>query len=353
MGLTVLSVAYPFAPVGPDVVGGAEQVLSSLDEALVARGHRSIVVACEGSRTVGTLVPTPRCEGPIDERTRLAAHARHREAIARALARFPIDVVHLHGLDFHRYLPPGEVPTLVTVHLPPSWYPISAFHPARPNTFLVCVSPSQRATAPHSSALFGTVSNGVRLDRFGPRARKARFALALGRICPEKGFHLALDAARAARMPLLIGGQVFSYREHVKYFVEEITPRLDRERRFLGPLGLLRKRRLLAAARCVVVPSTAAETSSLVAMEALASGTPVVAFPVGALPEIVEHGRTGFLVKDVAEMGEAIRAVGMLDPADCRAAAEKRFDAAQMAERYLRLYGYLVTQVETLREVRS
>src|SRR6185437_2386897 len=99
MPLTVLNVAYPLAPVGPDAVGGAEQVLSQLDAALAAQGHRSIVVACAGSVAAGELIATPAPQGVIDEERRHAAHDAHRRAIGAVLARRPVDVVHLHGLD--------------------------------------------------------------------------------------------------------------------------------------------------------------------------------------------------------------------------------------------------------------
>jgi glycosyltransferase involved in cell wall biosynthesis len=170
------------------------------------------------------------------------------------------------------------------------------------------------------------------------RYRKRGFVAALGRICPEKGYEVAFDAARRAGRPMLLAGQVFGYEAHRRYFEEEIRPRLDRQRRFLGPLGFPAKRRLLAAARCLLVPSRVAETSSLAAMEALACGTPVVAFPNGALTEIVEPGVTGFLVRDVAEMAEAIAAAGELDRDTCRRVARARFSAARMTSRYLARY---------------
>ena len=116
---------------------------------------------------------------------------------------------------------------------------------------------------------------------------------------------------------------------------------LDTHRRFLGPLGFARKRRLLSGARCLLVPSTAPETSSLVAMEALACGTPVVAFPSGALADLVEDGRTGFLVSSVAEMADAIAAAGQIDADTCRRTARERFDQAGMVARYLATYRQL------------
>jgi CelD/BcsL family acetyltransferase involved in cellulose biosynthesis/glycosyltransferase involved in cell wall biosynthesis len=338
MRLTVLSVAWPLAPVGVDAVGGAEQVLSALDEALVREGHRSVVLACEGSRCHGELRVTPLPPGPLEGSARAAAQARYREVLERLLSEERVDVVHLHGLDFNQYLPPPGPPVLVTLHLPPGWYAPEALRPSRPGTYLHCVSASQRRACPEGVPLLEDIPNGVCLEKLRPGPRKRGHALALGRVCPEKGFHLAMAAAHRARVPLLLGGQVFPYPEHLRYFEEQLLPLLDGQRRFLGPLGLERKRRLLASARCLVVPSLAPETSSLVAMEALACGTPVVAFRHGALSEIVEHGRTGLLVSGVEEMTEALREVEGLRPEDCRRAAEERFSSEGMVRRYLELY---------------
>lgn len=339
--LAILSVAYPLAPVGPDAVGGAEQVLSAVDRALAAAGHRSIVVAQEGSVTAGALRPVPRPTGALDDAARAKAQTDTARTVADALREERVDVVHVHGIDFHAYLPPPGPPALATLHLPPCWYPAEALRPSRPGTWLHGVSASQHAALLDMRAepLLPPVPNGVPVEALGT-ARHARrpFALVLGRVCPEKGQHLALRAARAAGVPLLLGGAVYPYEAHERYFAREVAPLLDRRRRFLGPVGFARKRRLLAAARCLLVPSTAPETSSLVAMEATACGTPVVAFPSGALPEVVEHGRTGFLVPDAAGMAEAIGRVGALDTEAIRRAARERFSAARMAGGYLALY---------------
>jgi glycosyltransferase involved in cell wall biosynthesis len=336
MALTVLNVAYPLAPVGPDAVGGAEQVLAAIDRALVERGHRSLVVAQEGSRCAGTLLPVPACAGRIDELALARAHAATRRAIAAALGSEMVDVVHLHGVDFDRYLPRCEVPVVATLHLPPEWYAPEAFQIT--GVCLVCVSASQRRRCPPGTPFLREVENGVDLDRFAPSRTRRAFALALGRICPEKGFQFALRAARSAGLPLLLAGRVFDYEAHRRHFAEQIAPLLDQRRRFIGPVAATRKRRLLGAARCVVVPSLAPETSSLVAMEALASGAPVVTYGAGALADIVDHGRTGFIARHVDELGEAMLRAVELRPAECRAAAEQRFSARRMTGQYLALY---------------
>jgi glycosyltransferase involved in cell wall biosynthesis len=337
MSLTVLNVAYPLAPVGPDAVGGAEQVLSALDRALVQRGHRSLVIAAEGSQVSGRLLSVPAEKGPLDDATRRRAHARHRAAIAEAVRRFAVDVVHLHGIDFAAYLPDSG-PTLVTLHLPLDWYPPEALQPNRDDLWLHAVSMAQQATAPPGARLAELIPNGVDIDALSQRHARRGFVLLLSRICPEKGIHLAIDAAKRADMSLLIGGEVYRYADHVCYFESEVAPRLDSRRRFLGPLGLRRKRRFLNAARCLVIPSLAQETSSLVAMEALACGTPIVAFPNGALSEVIEHGRTGFLVKGVEEMADALQHAGDLSPLACQRAARDRFSLDVMLRGYFRAY---------------
>ena len=341
MSLTVLSVAYPLATVSPDSAGGAEQILSALDRALVAAGHRSLVIAPEGSIVSGSLLSIGRAEGPFDEAAKHHAQARTKAAIEAALDREAVDVVHLHGIDFAAYLPSDGVPVLATLHLPPDWYGAEALRPRRPRTWLNCVSENQHAACPKSPNLLAPIANGIPVEAFWARHAKRRFTLFLGRICPEKGVHVAIEAARRARIPLIIAGQVYPYADHRRYFDDEVRPHLGPQCRFVGPVGFKRKRRLLSAAQCLLAPSSAAETSSLVAREAAACGTPIVAYPVGAMAETVEQGRTGFLVADVAGMAEAIEASVTLDADVCREVAQSRFADRFMIAAYLDLYARL------------
>ena len=341
MSLTILSVAFPLAPVSPDAAGGSEQILSMLDRAIVSAGHRSVVVAQEGSEVAGTLVPVPVSAGLLDDSARERGQAATRAAIASALARHPVDLVHMHGLDFYAALPPPGPPVLATLHLPPSWYPAEAVRPSRPDTWLHCVSESQQGGCGAGDSFLPPIPNGIDVEALQARHAKRGYAMFLGRVCPEKGVHVAIEAARGAGIPLLIAGELFPYAEHRRYFEEELQPQLGPRYRFLGPVGFARKRRLLTAARCLLVPSLVPETSSLVAREAAACGTPVIAFPNGALSEAVEQGRTGFLVDDVQGMAAAIRRAGEIDPELCRATARLRFSKEKMIAAYFDLYSRL------------
>jgi glycosyltransferase involved in cell wall biosynthesis len=336
--LSVLNVGYPLARVGPDQVGGAEQIVSALDRGLVQAGHTSFVVAIEGSHVAGTLVPIPQPNAPFDARAIALAQQNCSAAIVRTIRTQKIDVVHMHGVDFHAYLPPDGTAVLATLHLPPSWYPQEAFSPQRPRTWLNCVSRSQHDSIGSNLRLLAPILNGTEIETAPPPRHKRNFILVLGRVCPEKGIHIALDVAAMARVPLILAGNVFPYREHQDYFDTMVKPRLGFSRRYVGPVGGERKRSLLAAARCLLVTSLVPETSSLVALEALAAGTPVVAFGKGALPEVIDHGRTGFLASNTRELVDGIRAAGEINPEHCRSVARERFALSTMLERYLALY---------------
>jgi len=340
---TILSVAYPFAEVGSGAVGGAEQILGTLEKALVGRGFQSVVVAHAGSEVAGELlrVAVPDCM--LSPEARAEVELMFQQAIDRAFATRSVDLVHMHGIDFHRYRIPEHVPVLVTLHLPPAWYPTEIWD-LPPNYQLQCVSESQRVACPvPAQQRLVVVENGVPFPAFvASRRGRGKYAVMLSRICAEKNLHVGIDAARKADVPAILAGKVHPYPDHVRYFEEEIRPRLGKGARFVGPVEGEAKARLLSRARCLQIPSLAEETSSLVAMEALAAGTPVVALASGAIPEIVEDGRTGFLVRDAESMATAIGRTGDIDSQVCREVARERFSADAMVAQYLNLYAKLI-----------
>jgi len=179
------------------------------------------------------------------------------------------------------------------------------------------------------------------------QTNKEDYLLWLGRICEEKGTHIALDVAEKSGLPIVIAGSVYPLAYHRDYFQNAIVPRLKRmgtRALFVQSPTFAKKVKLLQNAKAVLIASTAEETSSLVAMEASACGTPVIAFKRGALPEVVDHGNTGMLVKSEDQMLAAISEVNRIRSEVCRHHAEKHFSAKRMADDYQRMYAKVLAR---------
>jgi glycosyltransferase involved in cell wall biosynthesis len=334
--MKILQIAYPFAEVSRDAAGGAEQILWMLDQAILRAGLESIVVAVEGSKVSGKLRSAGTKPETLDEAARARFREHYRACVSEAIQRERPDLVHYHGIDFDQYFVECDVPSLVTLHLPIEWYSAQALR--APVSFL-CVSEAQYNSKPEGLTTLGWIENGVDLHRLGPRVTKRKYAFTMGRVCEEKALHIAMEAATGTGTFLLMGGALFAYPDHIRYYHQEIEPRLDPSKnRFLGTVGFNQKRRLLAGARCFLQTSQASETSSLTVMEALASGTPVVACPSGAVPTLIEEGRTGFLARDAKEMAKAMSHVDELNPEACKRVARERFSSERMTSEYLHLY---------------
>lgn len=333
--LSVLSVAYPLLPVSADSTGGAEQILFLLERGIVQRGYRSLVVAAEGSTVSGELIATPVADGELTEEVQREAQKAHLAAIGETLKKYEVDLIHFHGLDFYAYLPESSVLKLATLHLPPDWYPPLTFD--LPGIQFNCVSRMQSHSVPGRKQ-FPVVANGIDLEQFCAVGTHTGPYLWLGRICPEKGTHIALEVAHQMNLPLTIAGPVYAFRDHEAYFRERVEPLLDSQRRWIGTVDMRQKISLLAQARALLIPSLAPETSSLVAMEAISSRTPVIAFCSGALPEVVEDGITGFIVEGQTQMMEAIERLDEISSSMCRARAVIQFSVERMVTEYMELY---------------
>jgi glycosyltransferase involved in cell wall biosynthesis len=201
--------------------------------------------------------------------------------------------------------------------------------------------------------LTAAVQNGIALDRFEstpvPQDRREYF-LWLGRICEEKGTHTALDVAQAAKVKLIIAGSVYPFLYHQKYFAREVIPRLKRagsQAKYIERPAFAEKVDLLRNARALLITSDINETSSIVAMEAAACGTPIVALRRGALAEVVADGITGILVNDADDMIAALPRVSSIDPLKCREYAEQHYSAEQMTCSYKELYRKLIREFQS------
>jgi glycosyltransferase involved in cell wall biosynthesis len=340
---TVINVAYPFAPVNDATPGGAEQIIYSIDNELSVRNFFSIIIAQEGSQIKGELISVPKINGLIDSEKKKNIHLMVKKLIEYAINKYRPDLIHFHGLDFFNYLPDTKIRSLVTLHLPITLYNIDLLNAC--TAHYVCVSLSQRSQCLGIKRLLTQiVPNGVFIPSAIHRKENPKFAFSLGRICPEKGYHLAIDAAKKACVPLIIAGEVFNYTDHIKYYNAELEPRLDSiNYRFIGKIGSLQKTYLYSNASCVLIPSQIEETSSLVAMEAFAHGAPVIAFKKGALTEIIQDGFNGFLVNSVDEMAEAIRKIRVISAENCFKTANEKYDRRFMINKYIEIYENLIS----------
>ncbi len=178
------------------------------------------------------------------------------------------------------------------------------------------------------------VRNGIDVKRFPLGRRRADYVMWLGRICPEKAPHLAIDAAKKAGVPIIVAGQVYPFAWHQQYWEREVKPRIDHDKvRFVELPSFDEKVKLLSEARALLVTSQVEETTSLVALEAMACGTPVIAFSVGALKEVVTKD-TGILVNSVDEMSRACNALDGIRALNCRQWVEEQYSVRVMGESY-------------------
>ncbi len=332
MSNRLLLVSYPLLPVSEASAGGAEQILFTLERELMARGWKTEVAACAGSVVNGELMVTGAAPQGLDgfaERER-----EHSERVVRACAKSKFSLVLDHSGHFFRHAAQVEGCVLATLHLPRTLYSEQSFQGLADNVYFNCVSNSQSAEFIDLPRMLGVVRNGIAVERFTLAGRKSRYVLWLGRVCPEKAPHLAIEAAKLARLPIVVAGQVYPFRWHQDYWEQNVKPLIDGDRvRWVPMPSFAQKTKLLREARALLVTSQVAETTSLVALEAMASGTPVIAFGVGALSEVVPKG-TGFIVSGVEEMAAACREISNIRSMDCREWVIGQYSARAMTDGY-------------------
>jgi glycosyltransferase involved in cell wall biosynthesis len=338
----VLLVAYPLLPVSESSAGGAEQILWTLERELAERGWETEVAACAGSQVTGKLLATG--EAPLVEDSFVEREREHTERIVEECVRTRYSMVLDHSGHLFRHAARVNAYILATLHLPRSLYEADAFTGLTENVFFNCVSESQKKEFMDVPQVLGVVRNGIAVERFKTGGRKANYLLWLGRICPEKAPHLAVAAAAKAGIPIVLAGHVYPFAWHTKYWENQVKPLIDgKQVRFVELPSFAQKTKLLREARALLVTSQINETTSLVALEAMASGTPVIGFAAGALGEVVPEG-TGFLVANVEEMAEACGSLSTIRTQDCRQWVEREYSAAAMADAYEHMITNLVEQ---------
>jgi len=346
--MRILQIAPLSERVPPPGYGGTEAVVSLLTDALVRAGHDVILRASGDSVTLAELRSVyPRSLRPA-QYVKVGRPCDWVHAAAAIADAKECDVIHNHAREPVMALAGlVDVPMVTTTHcaITPDrrifWEHYGGYY----NT----ISRAQISTVPplEKPQYAGAVYNAIDVVSFPFREQKDDYLLCLNRVAPEKGTHLAIEVARRAGRKLIIAGKVGPADR--QYYESAIKPRVDgRDVVFWGEADHRAKRELYARAACVLMPICWEEPFGLVMVEAMACGTPVIAFARGAAPELIVDGETGFLVRDVDSMLGALRKIDTIDPYRCRQHVQANFDVPVMVEGYLSLYRQITGAPATL-----
>jgi glycosyltransferase involved in cell wall biosynthesis len=343
--LRVALVAPPWIPIPPPGYGGIEMVIAKLADGLVRRRHDVVLLAAPGSRSAAHVVPLLE----RDHADRIGEALFEADHVARALTVIdnaarggrPFDIVHDHsGFVLVAFADRVDVPVLHTLHGPFTPETSTFYRRHADKVWLAALTRAQLAAGPSGLRCVGAIPNPIDLSEWPlvtGRDREDDYLLWMGRMTEGKGAHRAIAAARRARRRLVIAGPVQSGQED--FFRRCVQPHIESDRVcYVGEVGGTRKRELVANAFALLMPIRWPEPFGMVMIEAMACGTPVIAFPEGSAPEVVVDGVSGFLVDDEEEMAAAVERVGELDPARCRATVAERFDVEMVTRAYERAY---------------
>lgn len=326
----------PWFDVPPRAYGGIETLVADLADTLVERGHDVVMVAAGNNGTNARLLRTYEV-APSERLGEAMPEVLQAAWISHYLDELDVDVVHDHSLAGPLTARGRQVPTVVTAHGPCVGEMADYYRYLSCNVHLVAISNSQRRLAADLNWI-GMVHNAINVANFPFRPCKQDFVLFIGRFSPDKGAHLAIEAARRAGRPILLAGKILEPVER-DYFDAEVRPHLGHDVEFIGEVDMSAKQELYAEAYCLLFPIRWEEPFGMVMIEAMACGTPVVALRRGSVPEVVIDGVTGFIRDHASELPAAIDGVRSLPPAACRRHVERHFDLSVMGAGYERVYG--------------
>lgn len=346
--MKIAQIAPLYESVPPRLYGGTERIVAHLTDALVELGHEVTLFASAEARTKAHLVPVRDQAIRLDPaplKSDLAAHLAQLHKVRSR--RHEFDILHFHIDLLHFPIFTDHAPrTVTTLHGRLDCKDLPAAYACWPQYPLVSISDAQRTPLPQAHWC-ATIHHGLGLDRssFSPEPAAEPYLAFLGRISPEKRPDRAIALAKRAGLRLKIAAKVDMVDR--PYFREQIEPLLDHPLiEFLGEIGDEDKPAFLGQARALLFPIDWPEPFGLVMIEAMACGTPVIAWRRGSVAEVVEDGVSGFIVEDEAGALTAIRQIGRLDRRQVRATFERRFAAEVMARNYLQLYWRLYRGIE-------
>jgi glycosyltransferase involved in cell wall biosynthesis len=331
-----------YESVPPKLYGGTERVVAHLCDALVELGHEVTLFAAADAHTKARLIAVRDQAIRLDTATltsHLAAHLVMLHEVKRRAAHFDILHFHVDMMHFPMFEPFAQK-CITTLHGRLDIKDLPMAYELWPRFGLVSISNAQRRPLANASWL-ATVAHGVPPTQYRLQESKGAYVAFLGRMSPEKGPEAAIRLAIRAGVPLKIAAKVDSVDR--AYFEAEVKPLLDHPLiEFIGEIGDEEKADFLGKARALLFPIAWPEPFGLVMIEAMACGTPVIAYDCGAVPEVIEHGRSGFIVNSEEQALAAIARVDELDRRAVRAAFEQRFTAHKMASAYLNVYADLI-----------
>lgn len=341
--MRIAQVAPLYESVPPKLYGGTERVVSYLTEELVRQGHEVTLFASGDSQTQARLISPCQRALRLDAtcRDQMAPHITMLDQVFEHAEEF--DLVHFHVDYLHFPLSRMHpLPRVTTLHgrldIPESMQCYRRFS----REPLVSISDSQRAPLPELNWR-GTIYHGLPETRYRLDERGGDYLAFIGRISPEKRPDRAIEIARQTGLPLKIAAKVDG--DNMQYFEQAIRPLLNTaDVEFIGEIGDEDKQEFLGRARALVFPIDWPEPFGLVMIESLACGTPVIGWRCGSVPEILDHGVTGFICDDMSDAVAAVNHVYQLSRRQCREVFEKRFSATRMAEDYHSIYQSLITQ---------
>jgi glycosyltransferase involved in cell wall biosynthesis len=338
MALRIAMLAPPWIPIPPPAYGGVEQVIDLLSAELTRRGHQVTLFAPPGSASAAQVRHV--LEDPHPDEIQMSIYdADHVASAFDGIQETgAYDIVHDHsGFTALAFANRLSTPLAQTLHGPFTPETSAFYRRHGRKGWAIAISRYQAEQAPPELRVADVVYNPLVVDDFPFSESHDGYLLWLGRLNDDKGPQRAIAAARRADMPLVLAGPVQPGQQ--EFFGREVEPHIDGGRvRFVGEVGGEQKNELLARAAALLMPIRWAEPFGLVMTEAMACGTPVIAFPEGSAPEVVEDGATGFLVDDEEQMAAAIRRLPEIDPAHCRERVRERFDIGAIGEAYERAY---------------
>ncbi len=342
--MKIAQVSPLYEAVPPTLYGGTERVVAHLTDALVDLGHEVTLFSCAEAQTRARLVPVRDQAIRLDPAPLKSDVAAHMAMLARVRSMADqFDVIHFHTDIIHfPFFEDRAGRTVTTLHGRLDLKDLPAAYDAWPQFPLVSISDDQRRPLPWANWA-GTVQHGMDAELYRPSDRSSGYLAFLGRISPEKRPDRAIEIATRLGMRLKIAAKVDA--ADSAYFESRIRPLLDNPLiEFVGEIGDGAKSEFLGGADALLFPIDWQEPFGLVMIEAMACGTPVIAWPNGAAPEVIEDGATGYLVSSIDEAVDAVRRAITLDRSAIRARFELRFSATAMAQRYLDIYRELLAR---------